>query len=483
MARKKLAWHTCFSLVWLTSVALQAAFPQEAPNQDAPNQAVPNKEFISFEAARPVVAAFADSLPAELKPASSLNAAKWSAWVRKADGEVRDRLNKGEEDTLTNLLRFGVTFTKEYRIDDDYLARYGSSSLVDSFAENRANDLIRALSKPGTWTQNSSEGMERMRAFLAKKGFSLKTPEQRKRVKKYLLDNLARMRDDVQRYRVPADEATRAQLFKDRGISLDTNLWPDYLLDQQFRNMLGQGLLKPGSVQKIAIVGPGLDFANKEKGNDFYPPQTIQPFAVVDSLIRLGLATNAIEVYTLDISSEVNYHVAGARKNAVAGHAYTVQLPWNTAARHTEEYRKGFVEYWQKLGDQIGDSVEPIQAPDTVPGSATDMQTRAVRIRPGVVKRIHALDMNIVYQREQLASQQGFDLIIGTNIFIYYDAFEQSLARANVAAMLKRGGFLLSNDKFPDPVPSGLAKALDTTLLVARQPDRTDTMFCYRKEK
>jgi len=473
MARNNLTWHASFILIWLASLALQATFSQDNPS----------KEFISFEAARPVVAAFVDSLPAELKPASSLNAAKWSAWVQKADGEVRDRLNTGEEDTLTNLLRFGVTFTKEYRIDDDYLARYGSSSLVDSFAENRANDLIRALSKPDTWTQNSSEGMERMRTFLAKKGFSLKTPEHRKRVKKYLLDNLARMRDDVQRYRAPADEATRAQLFKNRGISLDTNLWPDYLLDQHFRNMVRQGLLKPGSVQKIAIVGPGLDFANKEKGNDFYPPQTIQPFAVMDSLIRLGLATNAIEVYTIDISSEVNYHVAGARKNAIAGHAYTVQLPWNTAARHTEEYRKSFVEYWQKLGDQIGDSAAPIQAPDTVPGAARDMQTRAVKIRPSVVKRIHALDMNIVYQREQLASQQGFDLIIGTNIFIYYDAFEQSLARANIAAMLKPGGFLLSNDKFPDTVPSGLAKSVDTTLLVARQPDRTDTMFCYRKDK
>ena len=54
--------------------------------------------------------------------------------------------------------------------------------------------------------------------------------------------------------------------------------------------MVEKGLLRPGSVQKIAIVGPGLDFANKEKGNDFYPPQTIQPFAMLDSLTRLGVA-------------------------------------------------------------------------------------------------------------------------------------------------------------------------------------------------
>jgi len=437
-------------------------------------------EFISFDAARPVVTAFSQSIPAELKPASSLDTAKWSAWVQKADREVRDRLNTGEEDTLTNLLRFGVTFTKEYRIDDDYLLRYGKSSLVDSFAENRANDLIRTLASPRTWPPNSSEGMARMRALLQKKGFSFQTPEQRQKIKKYLLDNLARMRDDVLRYRAPANEETRSQLFKNRGISLDTNLWPDFLLDQHFRRMVEKGLLKPGSAQRIAIVGPGLDFANKERGNDFYPPQTIQPFAILDSLVRLGVTNpDTAEIYTLDISSEVNFHVARAKKNALGGRSYTVQLPWNTAARQTDEYRKSFVEYWQRLGDHIGEAVLPI----AVPNAASETQTRAVKIRPGIVQRLIPLDTNIVFQRLALPPQQGIDLIIGTNIFIYYDDFQKTLARANIAAMLRPGGYLLSNDQFPEVVPSGLARSLDTTQLIARDPDRSDTMFCYLKQK
>ena len=446
----------------------------------AAQQPAAKSEFISYDAAKPVVAAFSETIPAELKPANTLDAAKWSAWTQKADGEVRDRLNKGEEDTLTNLLRFGVTYTKEYRIDDEYLLRYGSSSLVNSFAENRADDLIRSLASPKTWPPNSSENMARMRAFLEQKGYSFQTQEQRKKIKKYLLDNLARMRDDVVRYRTPANEQMLPQLFKDRGISLDTNLWPDFLLDQQFRRMEEKGLLRPGSVQKIAIVGPGLDFANKEKGNDFYPPQTIQPFAVLDSLMRLGVTRlDAVELYTLDISADVNFHVARAKKNALAGRAYTVQLPWNTAARQTDEYRRSFVEYWQGLGDQIGEPVPPI----AVPGAAAETQTRAVKIRPAIAQRLSPVDMNIVYQRLPLAPQQGFDLIIGTNIFIYYDAFEQSLARANISAMLKTGGFLLSNDRFPDAVPSGLSNQLETTLIFARNPDRSDTMYCYRKEK
>jgi hypothetical protein len=439
---------------------------------------LPKNEFISLDAAKPLLATYSASLPEDLRPANSIHSAKWDAWVKKSDQAVRDRLDRGEEDTLTNLLRFGVTYTKEFRIDDDYLARYGQSSLVNSFAENRANDLIRALSAPSTWPSNSRESMARMSRLLQKKGFSFTTPQNRRLLKKYLLDNLARMRDDMQRYRAPATSGTEAQRFKDRGISLDTNLWPDFLLDQHFRRMAEKGLLKPGSIKKIAIVGPGLDFANKEAGNDFYPPQTIQPFAALDSLLRLGLADpKSVEIYTLDISSEVNFHVARARKNALAGHSYIVQLPWNTSARQSQEYRTSFVEYWKRLGDQIGVPVPPIAVPSVVAGT----QSRAVKIRADVVKRLTPLDMNIVFQRTPLTSGQAFDLIIGTNIFIYYSAFEQSLARANISSMLKPGGFLLSNDKFPDSVPSGLVSCMETSLVVARDPDRVDTMFCYGK--
>ena len=463
MSEKLSPRHAIVTLI--CTAALAFAAPQS-----------PDKEFISFDAAMPSIAAFPNSLPQELK-SNGLDANKWSAWVQKSDREVRDRLNQGEEDTLTNLLRFGVTFTKEYRIDDEYLTRYGNSSLVDSFAEHRADDLIRALASPNRWPPNSSEGMARMRDFLQRMGYAFSSPAQRVQLKSYLLNNLARMRDDVLRYRAPAGDATRAQLFKDRGISLDTNLWPDFLLDQHFRRMKENGLLQPGGVHKIAIVGPGLDFANKEKGNDFYPPQTIQPFAVLDSLLRLGLVNaSSVELYTFDISSEVNFHIAHARQSAHSGRAYTMQLPWNTAARHTDEYRKSFVDYWNRLGDQIGQPVAPIQ----VPAALTETQTRAVQIRHDIVQRLTPVDMNIVFQRSP--SLQGFDLIIGTNIFVYYDAFEQSLARANIATMLKPGGYLLSNDKFPEEAAYGLRNSLFTTLIIARDPERDDTMFSYRKQ-
>jgi hypothetical protein len=175
----------------------------------------------------------------------------------------------------------------------------------------------------------------------------------------------------------------------------------------------------------------------------------------------------------------VNFHIARARKNAAAGRAYVVQLPWNAAARMTDEYRQSFTEYWEQLGSSIGEPVAPIAAP----AAAAETQTRAVKIRPSIVLRITPLDTNIVVEHPALASPGGFDLIIGTNIFLYFGEFEQALARLNMALMLNPGGFVLSNDRLPGSAADGLADSLQTTQIFARNPDRTEYMFTYERRK
>ena len=431
-------------------------------------------EFISLQSAQPVLERFRDALPPDLKAAGPLDATRWSAWVQGKDREVRNRLIRGEEDTLVNLLRFGVTFTSEYRIDDEFLARYGQSSLVNSFAENRANDLIHAWMAP-----HPSEGLIEMRTFAEQHGHFLRTVRERAETKKYLLDSLARLRDEYLKYKSQPKDERRFQLFQNRGISLDTNLWPDYLLDAAFRSLREKGMLKAGGVRRIAIVGPGLDFANKEAGNDFYPPQTIQPFAVLDSLIRLGIANaRTVAVDTLDISENVNVHVAHIRQAATQGHSYILQLPWNTERPMSEEYRAHFVEYWQKLGDAIGQPVAPI----TVPEAAASTQTRAIKVRPDIVLQVTPVDVNVVYQRLNWPADRTYDMVIGTNIFLYYGAFEQSLARANVSAMLRPGGFLISNDKLADQLPSELEDVFEVPVASSEQPLVQDFAFCYLRK-
>lgn len=443
------------------SVTLQSA----AWAQDA------RAQFIGFDTARPILKAMPASLPEGLKGAA-LDAAHWAEWLKKADAAVRHRLEAGEEDTLTNLLRFGVTFTREYRIDDEYFARYGESPLVDSFAERRAHDLIQALAVPGT-----NQGFIEMRALLRRKGFALQTAADRAAAQRYLLKNMARMHREFLQARERA-KSGRSQMFAERGISLDSNLWPDYDLDVQFRQMAAKGMLKPGSVRRVAIVGPGLDFVNKQEGVDFYPPQTLQPFAVLDSLLRQGLAdAGAIEIHTMDISSLVNAHIVAARKSAAQGRPYTVQLPWFSGGRWSDDFRWKFVDYWRAWGSRIGDPVAPIE----VPQAAAGIDTRAVRIRPAMVARLKPVDINIVYQVLPLAPDDRFDLIVGTNIFLYYGAFEQTLARSNMAAMLKTGGYLLSTDKLAEGTASGLDLAMTTVIPMTGEPVITDYIFCYQR--
>lgn len=119
------------------------------------------------------------------------------------------------------------------------------------------------------------------------------------------------------------------------------------------------------------------------------------------------------------------------------------------------EYRSGFVEYWKRLGDQIGQ----LETPIAVPKAAAETVIRPVRMRLESVRKSIPLDTKIIYQRLNLPPEQVWDLIIGTNIFVYYGEFGQSLARAKLAAMLKAGGYLLTTTKCPTRFPPGL-KAL-----------------------
>jgi SAM-dependent methyltransferase len=249
-------------------------------------------------------------------------------------------------------------------------------------------------------------------------------------------------------------------LFRARGLSLDTSLIPNYSVQQALAAMKTRGLLAPGSVRRVAIVGPGLDFADKEVGLDFYPPQTVQPFAVLDSLERLGLSPVAgdLEIVLLDISPRIIDHVTRARARAARNVGYTLNLPLPKSTPWLPEVRT----YWQTFGDQIG---APIQMRPSA-AIAELAELRAVRARPAAVQRMSVSNVNIVTQR---LDGEPFDVVIATNVFIYYDVLEQALAMSNVEAMLKPGAFLLANVSAPDLRSITIRPVDTTTTLYARR--------------
>jgi len=427
-------------------------------------------QYVPLSTAEPVLAAYAGSLPPDLKV--PLSAADWEKWLRQRDAGIRARLEGGEELTLTNLLRLGVTYTKQQRITFRELAEYGTTTFANTLAENRARDLVRALATP-----SANPGLQEMQSFLHKKGFDLKTPAGQEKVKAYLLAALARQRDDVAHEQQEASK-NPFQAFKDRGISTDSNLYPDYLIYLRLRQMAAEHQLTPGSVHRVAIVGPGLDFVNKKFGADFYPPQITQPFAVIDTLVRLHLADlNSLQVYTFDISDRVNDHLARARKNAAAGRPYPIQLM--ATFPPDQPWASGYAEFWKTLGSHVGTPVKAIPVPE----GAWEIRNRAISVRPDVVRRVVPVNMNVVLQMLPLAPDQRFDLIIATNVFVYYGAFEQSLARTSLAGMIKPGGFLICNERLPETAPSKLTYSQRTVVTITETPPVLDYMFSYARQK
>src|SRR5262245_51406563 len=72
------------------------------PTQTAP-VATPFKNAMSYSEARPVLDAYRDRLPAELRTRSAAELeSAWPEWARKHDADVRARLARGDEDSIVN---------------------------------------------------------------------------------------------------------------------------------------------------------------------------------------------------------------------------------------------------------------------------------------------------------------------------------------------------------------------------------------------
>lgn len=441
--------------------------------------AVAPARLVRFSEARPILTDLAGTLPPELNtltPAQMETA--WPGWIASHDRDVRARLDQGDEDTIVNWMLFGTSFTSRPRA---VLGAVESGAAVDrelvlrrtiDLISARLDDLLTALAAPGT-----DERRLFARALLQRKGLRVATVADRDAAGNHLLAAVMHVASEQEQIdqelgATSGDPNTefvqRSRLFRTRGLSLDTSLIPNYAVEQALAAMKARGLLKPGAVRRVAIVGPGLDFADKDVGFDIYPQQTLQPFAVLDSLRRLGLAPSPgdPEIVLLDISPRIIDHVAQARARAARNIGYTLNLPLPRSTPWLPEVRA----YWQTFGDRIG---APAQAP--VSKAIADVaELRAVRARPSAVQRMSVLNVNIVTER---LDGDAFDLVIATNVFIYYDALEQALAMSNVEAMLKPGAFLLANFSAPTLTSVTIRPVDTTTTLYSRARDVSENIL------
>src|SRR3989440_8089989 len=117
--------------------------------------------FLRFEEAAETLKLFAD---AGLNAIDIQDSAAWNDWVRTRDGEVRGRVDRGVEDSISNLILYGASYTNLPRLESAEGATSETGELTVA-ARARVHALASALPKA---TRN--ERLRFVREFLARQG-------------------------------------------------------------------------------------------------------------------------------------------------------------------------------------------------------------------------------------------------------------------------------------------------------------------------
>ncbi len=436
------------------------------------NKEIAFKTTIPYTEARPVFEAFEQRAPVE---------SAWTDWVQQHNDAIHDRIQSGDVDSIVNFWFYGTSFTALPRITDREIKRSAGAGNVEDFQaeliQKRLDDLTAALRAP-----DQNERLQFAKDVLKRAGLDADAPKDAEQIQQFLIKAALRAAKETTLSDNPGSDAW-STLYRNRGLSTDTSLFVNFSLEQALKAQLSQGQISPKSVRRVAIIGPGLDFTDKAEGFDFYPQQSIQPFAVIDTLQALGLAAGDLRVTTLDLSSRVNQHLERARQRASAGEGYVIQLPLDNN-RAGVPRPAAVIEYWQRFGEHIGHAVQPLPAP----ASIGDVRVRAVEVEPAVVTAVTPKDVNVVLERlDPLQADEQFDLIIATNVLLYYDRFEQGLALTNIGKMLRPGGFFLTNYSLTPIEPFDKSPALvkpviwDHAGAAQRALNSGDTMYAFRR--
>jgi len=230
-----------------------------------------------------------------------------------------------------------------------------------------------------------------------------------------------------------------SSLYEQRGHSSDTRIESSYAV------WVALSVIKKidSSVQmnRVLIVGPGVDFAPRTDLIDAYPPQSYQPWALADALLALGLANrDRLRIHCVDINDRVL--------------AFFREFPKRRERRLTLLRRwddPEYVEYFRNLGHQVGTESE-------IRGG------KSVLLSQDAAQWITADRLNIITERYVPLAQ--YDLVIVSNVFVYFDDKELLLALSNIHSMLAEGAYLVHNEL--RPAAEEISRALGFAPLQAR---------------
>jgi hypothetical protein len=387
---------------------------------------------------------WADIAPVRaLLAAQGISAASFNAYVEKTRNRNGKRVSEGDLDHLVFYMLQSRRFTPLPPIEPALSAKalFGAlndeqratflkestapSLLVPANVQARAAALIRALESP-----RADERLLYFRELV-----EIASHLRQERLSALIREYIRAMRFVYEKEFVAQKSASPAAqvaaLYRSRGLSTDTAVEAGYLV------YLGLGVVRSldpsRRIRRVLIVGPGLDLAPRTALHEEGPPQSYQPWAVIDALVSLGLARlDDLTVVGADINPRVVSHLRRA-----AAHPpllrLTSEIRETPGVALTADYR----DYFKQLGQAIGTERNT---------AGTDRLSKIVQVSSSASRALEAETVDIVTER---LTGEPFDLVIATNILPYFDDGQLMLAMTNVAAMLRPGGILLHNEPRP----------------------------------
>ncbi len=244
------------------------------------------------------------------------------------------------------------------------------------------------------------------------------------------------------------------KLYRTRGLSTDTAVEAGYVVYS------GLGIVRAldpaRRIRRVLIIGPGLDLAPRTGLLEAGPPESYQPWAIIDALLALGLSdAGDLEVVGADINPRVVAHLARSRQVPPV-----LTLVSGLGESEAVTLSAGYRDYFAQLGRAIG-TIAPAAARSQ---TASGHLHKTVRVGAKAAAALTAAPLDIVTER---LDQPEFDLVVATNILPYFDDVQLMLALSNISRMLAPGGIFLHNEA--RPVLGGITDALGLPLEQSRQ--------------
>jgi hypothetical protein len=397
-------------------------------------------------AARPVT--WAD-LPAAIRvrlESAGLSSSSFPGFLDRLNRTHRQRVREGDLDHLVFYMLQSTQFTRQPPIEpalsaralvdalpardrDAYLRDGGrDGARVPVEVRTRARDLLRALD-----SRDADARLAYFRALLSAIAPDRGTREavlaaEYQRVMRFVYEK----EFVAQRAARPAEAV--AELYRARGLSTDTAVEAGYVVS------LGLGVMKSlepdRRIRRVLIVGPGLDLAPRTGFIEAGPPESYQPWTVIDALLAFGLSrADDLAVVGADINPRVVEHLRRARTAPP-----TLTLVTGIRESPTLSIAGEYRDYFTRLGRSIG----------TLDGGTdTDAKGRLRKTLPVGMPAARALTAEPLDVVTESLDGPPFDLVIATNILPYFDDVELMLAMTNVARMLAPGGVFLHNEARP----------------------------------